>query len=777
MKKVLVVALSALLILALFIPAMADSNPTLTTTVDKATVKRGEEITVFLTLDKNVSTRNLAFDYELDTSVFAYSTGSFSNEIKMAVVNNIMNGTVALQKPDATSAMLAADPAIDISAGVIFTATFTVKDDAPFGTYQIKMAAGAQFPATCVAATVTVTHDCVPATTYSHDAEGHWYACTVPGCTVPVTKLPHDWTGDCDDTCDTCGETRVVTHDYSVQNKDNTNHWMECSRCHKVDESTKAAHVEGADIPVSPADCKNPAVYKKECTECGFLIRTFSVGTPDASLHSGGTATCTEKAVCQHCSQPYGTVDANNHVGTKKVEKDGAEHWTVCQSCSAEIAGTRATHSGGTATCKEKAVCTVCSEAYGLVDPANHTGSTRIEKNATEHWTVCDSCGEEVADSRAAHSGGTATCKDKAVCTVCSEAYGTVNAANHTGATKIEKNETEHWTVCQSCSSEIADTRAAHTGGTATCVAKKVCTECSEAYGNVDPANHTGNNDVIPAEPSTCTTLGKKEGVKCHDCGEILSQEPETELAPHFIDTWTEVKPASETEEGEKKGKCSVCEQEFTVKTEKLAATVKPENIVAPEGSKVELGETKLPEDTKVEIAPVKPEELEFIEENFKEEIEKIPEAAGKDVLAATSVMFESNITYTDPATGETIVDSEGVAKLPGKVKVTAPISADLANFENLVVLAVDTNGNVAKINATVENGAVVFETDAVVGGIMVLGAAKQAPAPAPETTTPAGDGAQTGDASQVVLFITLAIVSALSLGGIYVSKKARASK
>ena len=59
-------------------------------------------------------------------------------------------------------------------------------------------------------------------------------------------------------------------------------------------------------------------------------------------------------------------------------------------------------------------------------------------------------------------------------------------------------------------------------------------------------------------------------------------------------------------------------------------------------------------------------------------------------------------------ATGETIVDREGVAKLPGKVKVTAPISADLANFENLVVLAVDTNGNVAKINATVENGAVV---------------------------------------------------------------------
>ena len=46
MKKFLVVALSALLLLALFIPAVADSNPVLTTTVDKSSVQRGEEIAI-----------------------------------------------------------------------------------------------------------------------------------------------------------------------------------------------------------------------------------------------------------------------------------------------------------------------------------------------------------------------------------------------------------------------------------------------------------------------------------------------------------------------------------------------------------------------------------------------------------------------------------------------------------------------------------------------------------------------------------------------------------
>ena len=664
MKKVLVVALAALLILALFIPAMAEDGPKFTTTVSATALKRGDVFTVKLVADKDFNTKGFGLGFSAINAHGVFEIVEVYDEEEEEMVKGIWSDAILkkvfMKSFNGNEAVFVYEKNRDIVAGDVITVKYKVKDDAAFGSYEMKIVPNELAPAgsTAVGATVTISHECVPATTYSHDAEGHWYACTVPGCTVAPTKTPHGWTGACDDLCDTCGETRTVTHDYSVQNKDTNNHWMECSSCHKVDESTKAAHIESADIPVTPADCANPAVYKKECTVCHIQIgANFNVGTPDASLHSGGTATCTAQAVCQHCHQAYGTVDANNH----------------------------------------------------------------------------------------------------------------------TGATKTEKNDTEHWTVCQSCTNEIAGTRAAHTGGTATCVDKKVCTVCAQAYGTVDPANHTGNKDVVPAEPSTCTTLGKKEGTKCHDCGEILSQEPETELAPHFVEEWTEVKPATETEEGEKKGKCIKCEQEFTVKTAKLAAALKPENVEAPQGSKVELGETKLPEDTGLDIGVLPPEHLTALEQNLGEFTKDIPEAAGKNVIAATSVMFVPNITFTDIASGDTVVDNDYQEKLPGKVKVTAPVPADLSNYENLVILLVEGE-KVTKLNATIENGVVVYESDTTNGGIIVLGTQKKAPV-VPETSTPAGEGAQTGDASQVVIFISLAIVSVLSLGGIYVSKKARASK
>ena len=258
--------------------------------------------------------------------------------------------------------------------------------------------------------------------------------------------------------------------------------------------------------------------------------------------------------------------------------------------------------------------------------------------------------------------------------------------------------------------------------------------------------------------------------MKCVDCGEILSQDPETEFAPHVVSTWTVTDPATETKEGEKKGKCDVCETEFIVKTDKLTATLKPENVVATEGGKIELGETKLPENTVAAIAPEEEANLDEIATEMKTEFDKIPEAAGKELLAVTGVVILLPDTYQDPATGETVVDDSVTDKLPGKVKVTAPVAADLSNYENVVVLVMDAEGKVTKLNATVENGSVVFETDSAVAGVMVLGSAKQAPAPG-------NNEAQTGDASQVVLFITLALVSVLSLGGIVVSKKARASK
>ncbi len=99
---------------------------------------------------------------------------------------------------------------------------------------------------------------------------------------------------------------------------------------------------------------------------CTFVLA--ACGDPCKDGHTGGTATCTQKAVCEVCEKEYGELLA---------------------------------HTGGTATCQVKAKCTVCNQEYGEL---------------------------------AAHTGGTATCQEKATCSVCNNKYGELGYHDYTVA-------------------------------------------------------------------------------------------------------------------------------------------------------------------------------------------------------------------------------------------------------------------------------------------------------------------------------------------------------
>ena len=65
-------------------------------------------------------------------------------------------------------------------------------------------------------------------------------------------------------------------------------------------------------------------------------------------------------------------------------------------------------HTGGKATCTERAVCEVCGKAYGELDPKNHTDLKHIPAKAAtktaggniEYW-YCEDCGKYFADAAA----------------------------------------------------------------------------------------------------------------------------------------------------------------------------------------------------------------------------------------------------------------------------------------------------------------------------------------------------------------------------------------
>ena len=141
------------------------------------------------------------------------------------------------------------------------------------------------------------------------------------------------------------------------------------------------------------------------CTENGYTGDTYCKGCGDklesgkvipAAGHKGGTATCKDKAVCEVCQQPYGELNKNNHTGGTEVKdakdatctENGYTGDTCCKGCGAKLESGKvipaAGHKGGTATCKDKAVCEVCRQPYGELDKGNHADLKKVDaKKAT----------------------------------------------------------------------------------------------------------------------------------------------------------------------------------------------------------------------------------------------------------------------------------------------------------------------------------------------------------------------------------------------------------
>lgn len=137
--------------------------------------------------------------------------------------------------------------------------------------------------------------------------------------------------------------------------------------------------------------------------------------------HKGSTAqpTCTDAVKCTVCGStlpalghewgPWTSGSDNTH--TRACKRDGAHTETkscvdadrdhMCEACGQTISG----HTGGTATCTAKAVCSVCGKSYGAVDTANHDLKRTAAKEPgafvtgrIEYWT-CRACGKYFADA------------------------------------------------------------------------------------------------------------------------------------------------------------------------------------------------------------------------------------------------------------------------------------------------------------------------------------------------------------------------------------------
>ena len=99
--------------------------------------------------------------------------------------------------------------------------------------------------------------------------------------------------------------------------------------------------------------------YKKLILEVNKNGKTVAIHTK----HTGGTATCTKKAVCEFCGEEYGECAPHNY--GDKYESDGTHHWKKCQNEGCDATTEKEEHKGGEATTTKRAVCEVCGAEYG----------------------------------------------------------------------------------------------------------------------------------------------------------------------------------------------------------------------------------------------------------------------------------------------------------------------------------------------------------------------------------------------------------------------------
>ena len=449
-------------------------------------------------------------------------------------------------------------------------------------------------------------------------------------------------------TCDN-GSTRVAPGTYYVRYKENDNYLASavsaaltvkahthsggnttcqkkavCDGCgqeygelgnHKFTETVSKMYLKSA------ATCQSPAVYYKSCLVCDEKSsETFEYGEKDFSNHIGNTylvgqkeATCyaegytgdTYCSTCNHEIERGTSIAKNAHNPASVWTTDETDHWKECQTVGCGNIIDKAHHSGGEATCVNKAICEVCKIEYGDVDATNHkhtevrgakdatccekgyTGDTyctdcnalissgaeipatgnhtdvdgKWESDGENHWHTCY-FGTKFDVT--AHTGGEATCVNKAICEVCKIEYGDVDATNHKnteirGATdptcceagytgdkwctdcntkiesgseisstgnhtdvdgKWESDGTNHWHTCYfGTKFDIT----AHNGGEATCKSPAECSECGHSYGPLDANNHKGTTYLKNQKEATCFEEGYTGDTYCSDCNEKIA--------------------------------------------------------------------------------------------------------------------------------------------------------------------------------------------------------------------------------------------------------------
>ena len=278
------------------------------------------------------------------------------------------------------------------------------------------------------------------------------YTCTVCGGTKTETldKLTsHTYDNACDTSCNVCGDTRTVPHQYNeewVMTK--TNHWHECSIC--GDKKDLNTHTPGAAATESTAQI---------CTVCGYVI------TP-ALGHTHN----------------YSSSLSSNRIG----------HWYACGGCSEQKDYADHIYTNS---------CDIDCNTCGYIRITTHSFAETWTNDPEKHWHACNVCGAK-SNEEAHVPGMQATETTPQTCTACGYMIKAPLGHTHDFSSTWTMDNNGHWHTCAGC--EEKGGYAAHTWN------GNCCTVCNASDPN---ATQPAEPSTDPTEPSTePQETGKQDG-------------------------------------------------------------------------------------------------------------------------------------------------------------------------------------------------------------------------------------------------------------------------
>ena len=257
--------------------------------------------------------------------------------------------------------------------------------------------------------------------------------------------------------------------------------------------------------------------------------------------------------------------DDHTHTYGTTYSSDSTGHWKTCTECGAN--GEFSKHTGGTATCTAKAVCETCDQPYGELGAHKLTKTDAKAATCTEvgneaYWT-CSGCGKYFSDENGTNEiekdswvlktlghDMTKTDAKEATCTedgnneyyTCSRCGGVFKDEAGTQATTVEaetlKKLGHDWSnkngICARCYAKCTET---HKPGTPCSVCHKYTSypyvPGAPTYPASAPAVPNGTVTVSPADASkganVTVTVKPNEG---YELGSLAVKDASGDLLP-----------------------------------------------------------------------------------------------------------------------------------------------------------------------------------------------------------------------------------------------------